>query len=271
MSQAYGGLYIPRPGRGIIGLIVANVVAWIAYMLMLRLGLSDIAARLPLTPAEFLTGDLWQPLTAMFIHSPAATGHLLMNMLFLWIFGVEVEQVYGTRSLVMIYLACGLAGAAVVVLLGLVVWLLAPTSSLGLLWISGTLGASGAVLGITGCWGGMLWHQTRSFLFLGPMRVRTFLFIIVGIQLLGALSYDNVSYSSHLGGLAAGVAFGRGWLRPGMVTDWLDRRKLRRLKAQQARRRGHLELLDGGLGDHPPDNGRYGDNGHSDDNGPLYH
>ncbi|MBK9370780.1 MAG: rhomboid family intramembrane serine protease [Deltaproteobacteria bacterium] len=109
---------------------------------------------------------------------------------------------------------------------------LAPAESAASAWWSAAhLGASGAINGIFACWAGTLWRQRVSFMFLGELEARTFFGIFLGIELLGALSLGGgVSVTSHLGGMAVGLAIGR---------DWLN---LRRIRLKRERRRIEAEL-----------------------------
>jgi membrane associated rhomboid family serine protease len=86
----------------------------------------------PLSPAQLLT-----VFTAMFMH--AGPIHLGGNMLYLWIFGNNIEDRLGHGRFVLFYLACGIAATAAQTAAG-------PGSSIP------TLGASGAVAGVLGAY-----------------------------------------------------------------------------------------------------------------------
>jgi rhomboid protease GluP len=86
--------------------LVLFILAVIAYrrwpeLDVLRWG-SNLA---PLT----VTGDWWRLLTSMFLHVSAA--HLLGNLLFLWIFGRQLERLWGKWVFLFFYLSCGIAGS----------------------------------------------------------------------------------------------------------------------------------------------------------------
>ena len=75
-------------------LIITNIVAFVLNLIIgnvmtLRLGLSP--------QAVFEQLALWQPFTYMFLHSTGGFGHILINMLSLWMFGTELERTWGTR------------------------------------------------------------------------------------------------------------------------------------------------------------------------------
>src|SRR5690606_25658849 len=86
----------------VTALILANVVVFLVSLVM-----PMITAYLGLTPAAVVEGLwLWQPLTYMFVH--ASLTHLLLNMLMLWMFGVEIERLWGTEAFARFYVYCGL-------------------------------------------------------------------------------------------------------------------------------------------------------------------
>ena len=133
--------------------------------------------------------------TSMFMH--AGWLHILGNMLYLWIFGDNVEDRLGHGKFLLFYLLCGIAAAFAQMALD-------PTSQVG------SLGASGAIAGVL-----------AGYLVLFPrQRVRVLLFnfvvpmsalIVIGIwfilqlfsQLNGAA--DGVAYMAHIGGFISGL------------------------------------------------------------------
>ncbi len=139
-------------------------------------------------------------LTAMFLH--ASPLHLAGNMLFLWIFGDNVEEVLGTLRYVLVYLACGLAGTLAQIVA-------APDSLIP------SLGASGAIAGLMGAY--IVWfphNRVRVLLFNFLTVMPAFLVIgiwigsqiVMGYGSLGRLGeVGGVAYLAHLGGAAAGL------------------------------------------------------------------
>jgi membrane associated rhomboid family serine protease len=136
-------------------------------------------------------------LTSMFLHGGLV--HLLMNMVFLVVFGPHVERAVGAPVYLAGYLLCGLAG-------GLAHVAADPRS------LVPCLGASGAISGILGAY--LLLHPfSRITLWLlGTVRVRAFVLLggWVGLQVLGVLARTRgesvgVAYAAHLGGFAAGL------------------------------------------------------------------
>jgi membrane associated rhomboid family serine protease len=137
-------------------------------------------------------------LSSMFMHGGFM--HLFGNMLFLWIFGDNLENLVGHVRYVIFYLMCGFAAATAQIVMG-------PDSVIPM------LGASGAISGVLG--GYVLLFPQRQvraiiFNFLTTVPAFVAIGIWIGYQLLlGYLtpsSSGGVAYAAHIGGFIAGVA-----------------------------------------------------------------
>lgn len=135
-------------------------------------------------------------LTYMFLHGSWL--HLLGNMLFLWVFGDNVEDATGHSRFLVFYLACGAFS-------GLVHSVVLPESELPL------VGASGAVAGVLAAYL-MLHPRVRIWVLLLwriPLRLSAMwvLGVWIAIQIFNALTVrgDEVAWWAHVGGLAAGA------------------------------------------------------------------
>lgn len=247
-----GGFGMPRASTGVKALVVANVLFFVLYLLALRSGLAPLADAIPMTPERVVErGHLWQLFTYMFVHSPSGISHLLFNMLFLWIFGWEVELRLGLKRFLGLYFGAGVAGGVLAVALAALGRMLWPDGELAAGWISPHLGASGAVYGITACWGALLWYEVRTFLFLGQLRVRTFFFIILGIEVLTMLSFSgNLGGSlAHMGGMSMG--FGYGWIvlhKPQLEARAAERKRVEEAEEHQ-RKLSRFTVIEGGKSD----------------------
>ena len=141
-------------------------------------------------------------ISSMFMHGGLA--HIAGNMLFLWIFGDNLENDMGHGNYLIFYLLCGIiAGLAHVM----------STAFFGQSLITPSLGASGAISGVMG--GYMLQHPTRRvhvWFLLGIMSVPAiiavglwFVFqVINGMGALGGEEAGGVAYAAHIGGFIAG-------------------------------------------------------------------
>lgn len=238
----------PQLTTGIKQLMVINVVAYVVYLLLLRSSLAGLANALALSPADVFSGQIWQPFTYMFIHSPVSISHLLMNMLMLFFFGGTVERMLGTRKLMVVYVLSGLGGAAATLLLA-TLGQMVPGGSLGNLWTSIHLGASGAVFGVVLCWGALQWEHQANFFLLGTMKVKTFIYILIGIELLTLLSFaQGSSYTAHFGGMLTGFLLGRRGV-PSLqriAVPNLSKMRAQAKHRQTQRRLARFEVIDGG-------------------------
>jgi membrane associated rhomboid family serine protease len=164
-----------------------------------------------LTPAQILKGEqLYTLVTSIFMH--ATWIHLLGNMLYLFVFGDNVEDVFGHAGYLTLYLVCGLAAA----LTHILSVLYAPTiNSLTGLTLSsdlteGLIGASGAIAGVLGAY--LVLHPKAYILtivlvvilpipavvFLGFWFVLQWLYIVFNMS-------TEVAYFAHIGGFITGV------------------------------------------------------------------
>ncbi len=143
-------------------------------------------------------------LTSMFLHGGIL--HLAGNMLFLWIFGNNVEDAMGHIRFLIFYLLCGLAAAYLQIVIS-------PYSKLPM------VGASGAISGVLGAYL-LLFPRARvlCLIFLGffwdlirvpAMLVLGFwiiLQLLYGLTSLGGPSGGGVAWFAHVGGFIAGMA-----------------------------------------------------------------
>jgi len=234
-----------RPGR--VSLVVAGVLV-VAYALQLiatRLGVPVVQV-LALTPETVVErGWLWQVLTYALLHSPGNVSHLLFNLIPLVMFGAQLEPLWGPRKYITGVVVCALGGGLLTLLVGVLTW----ATPLGELspgfWMSHHLGASGATTGLTVAWGVVFANREVSLLFMPPMKGRTFVWIVLAIELLSALSFSEVSSTAHFGGMAAGALFASGLWRPTGIGDALRRRRLKRQRAKLER---ELRVIEGGRG-----------------------
>ena len=148
-----------------------------------------------LIPLNFDGADFWpwQLITYQFIH--ANFWHIFFNLFALWMFGAELESLWGSRKFLLFYLLCGI-GAALVQLF------ISPMFSDP----RPTIGASGAVYGILLAFG-LTFPDRPIFMFpiFIPIPAKFFVLIYAGISLIsGFTSNDGVAHFAHLGGALTG-------------------------------------------------------------------
>ena len=203
-------------------LIWANVVL---YLLTLLFPVLTIV--LGLVPqAVMQRGWLWQPVTYMFVHGSLT--HILFNMLGLWMFGVELERLWGTRFFVRYYAITGLGAAATTLL-----WSLLPLEVSSQIYYAVTFGASGALYGLLVAFA--LYYPDRPILMflLFPIPAKYFVLIIGAIAFMASAGSGGggVAHTAHLGGLVVGYFYLRGTrgILSGVKSQYL-RWKMQRLR-----------------------------------------
>ena len=162
---------------------------------------ATIPARFPAFLAGHVSfaGAFLPLLTSMFMH--AGLMHILGNMLFLWIFGDNVDDFFGHFTYLLFYLICGVGSGLLHVLFNLNSYL--PT-----------LGASGAISGVMGAYL-VLYPTSRVltlvFIFLVPIPavfILGYWFLIQfveGVGSLGAIAQGGVAWWAHIGGFLMGM------------------------------------------------------------------
>jgi membrane associated rhomboid family serine protease len=207
----------PNPRRSLpvvtLTLIVINVMVF-AYEVALGSGLEALFRSAGVVPIEFTRGvdvpptaplgSPWATLvTSMFLHGSLL--HIGSNMLFLWIFGDNVEEALGHARYLLFYLLCGFVASAAHIMLN-------PTSNIP------TVGASGAIAGVLGAYLIMFPSAVvRTLLFFFPfVMIRRlpavlliglwfFSQIQAGVLSLGGANTSGVAVWAHVGGFVAGI------------------------------------------------------------------
>jgi membrane associated rhomboid family serine protease len=237
------GFFGALSGRGSVckWLIGANVVVFLIQMMTQRavdvriggvalaaLDLGPFTNALLLDIDAVLQGQVWRLLTYAFLHDPDSLWHIVLNMWFLWMFGPDLEDLYGPREFLTFYLA-----AAVVAGMGFVL--------LHMAGVPGTrcLGASGAVCAVLVLCALHFPNRTILLFFVIPVPIWLFLFIMLvpdAYAFIRALRHrldpGNAAVTVHLtGALFAFLYYKRQWRLLNLVTE------LRTWQRQRARPR----------------------------------
>jgi membrane associated rhomboid family serine protease len=182
-----------------------NIVIFLSYFMLLNDPQTEYEFynTWALVPVRLTNGvELSALFTSMFLHG--GWMHLAGNMLFLWIFGDNIEDELGHVLYLLFYLACGVAA-------GLAQVVSAPYSNIPM------VGASGAIAGVMG-----------GYLLLYPKaKVDIFLFLIIIFRIfplpawIMLMLWFGVAYWAHAGGFIAGlVLILPFWLRAGGTAFW---------------------------------------------------
>lgn len=229
---------------GVKLLLIANFAVYIFEVLLYRFsGLSAYAwlvSWFGLVPARVIPlFCVWQPFTYLFLHDVGSIWHILTNMFMLWMFGRELELVWGRSRFLRYYFLTGVGAGLINVAVKTVPALLGHGFSR-----VPTIGASGAIFGILiAC--AILFPDRRVYIIPFPVAVsmRTVVIIMTVLTFLGTfgLGDDKVSHLCHLGGMLVGYIYlRRGSFLYGLrnsVSDWQSKRNRRRFQVYLNRHR----------------------------------
>ena len=204
----------PALGRPIltIAIIVGCILVWFLQISLGPGGEREAIISFGLVPSAFLgntfqngpISPLFTVFTSMFMHGGLM--HLGGNMLYLWIFGDNIEGALGHTRFLFFYLICGIAAALAQVFVD-------PTSNIPM------IGASGAVSGVLGAY--LIFYpraRVRTLVFLGIFI--TFLRLpavfLLGVWIIGQIisamlsspGSPGVAWFAHLGGFGCGLILG---------------------------------------------------------------
>lgn len=209
-------------------LLIINVVCLLFWRLKPEFMTSCFALFYP--TSEYF--HIWQPLTYMFLHG--GFWHLLMNMFVLYMFGPQLEMMWGPRKFLAFYGVCGL-GAAL--------------THMGVQWIQmqscindladpelsrsaiaqiariksiPTVGASGAIYGILMGYA-MLFPDARLTLIFPPITLTAKWWVIIWLVieiLTGISGSDGVAHFAHLGGMLFGFLLIWVWKKQGRMYEY---------------------------------------------------
>ncbi len=198
--RPFGGFSVFPPV--IKNLLIINVAVFFVQMLAsnLKLGgeplgylLNEWFALNPL--GEGYNFQVWQLITYQFMHG--GFSHIFFNMFILWMFGMEVENIWGSKKFLYFYLICGISA-------GLAQLFISPLFSIPAI----TIGASGAIFGVMIAFA-MLFPDRYIFLyFLIPIKAKYLIGLLFVLEIfwIGDAG-SNVAHLAHLGGAVAGFIF----------------------------------------------------------------
>ncbi|MCG6914958.1 rhomboid family intramembrane serine protease [bacterium BMS3Abin03] len=140
--------------------------------------------------------QIWQLITYQFMHG--GFGHIFFNMFALWMFGMEIENLWGSKKFLFYYLLCGVAA-------GISQLFLPPLlgAAPGL-----TIGASGAIYGVLIAFGLLFPDRYIYLYFLLPIKAKYLIGFLIALEFLLVNSAgSNIAHLAHLGGALAGFLF----------------------------------------------------------------
>ena len=174
-------------------LIVTNVAIFLLMWLMPASLRQAIQEFLGLVPAAIFEGlRVWQPVTYMFLHDTHELGHILINMLALWMFGTELERMWGTKAFLRYYFATGIAAAITTILVSLL-----PFAATARLFDTITIGASGAIYGLLLAYGLTFPNRPIYIYFIFAIPAKYFVMIMGAIAVLSSMGSGSRNRAHH--------------------------------------------------------------------------
>lgn len=224
-SSRYGSSVAFGPGPlspALKALIGVNVLMFVVQLVQ-----PGVTWTLGLMPAAVVEQFyVWQLGTYMFLH--AGLFHILFNMLALWMFGTELERIWGTRYFLKFYFVTGIGAAALTVLFSQL-----PLGLARGLQHSIVIGASGAIYGLLLAYGLYFPDRPIYMYLVFPIPAKYFVLIMGVIAFYSSLADNNgVANATHLGGLLVGYLYLKGArLRPlSEAKYWYLRWKMHRTR-----------------------------------------
>ena len=204
-----------------LNLIIINGLVWLAELVFLRFGYNLIDL-LGMHYFEAPNFSFWQLITYAFLHDDSSISHLFFNMFALFMFGGQIERLWGSRRFLIFYGVCALTAA----LTQQIVWYFGLHE---MALLSGgyateqyvTVGASGAIFGLLLAFG-MLFPNAAIFIFFIPIPIKAKYFVVFyGIieLLLGIKGMaSGVAHFAHVGGMIGGLILVLLWRKKGKIS-----------------------------------------------------
>ena len=184
-----------KMGEGVRQLLIANVAVFLLTQIM---GMPIWANWFGLNPHDVIFGlRIWQPFTYMFLHG--GFWHIAMNMLMLWMFGSELEGIWGRKEFLRFYVVTG-AGAGVFSLVPYFIGVLGGYRGT----IPSIIGASGAIYAILLAYAVTYPDRKVLVYMLVPIKVKYLMLIMGFMTFVSVGNGDGISHITHLGGLVVG-------------------------------------------------------------------
>ncbi|NUM41584.1 MAG: rhomboid family intramembrane serine protease [Leptospiraceae bacterium] len=236
-SYGYQVRFGPPASPTVKLLIIFNVVVFLIQSFLHLFQSAVMESVFALTPELVSRGYIWQLLTYSFLHGDFF--HILFNMLTLWMFGSELEVLWGSMRFLQFYLFSCLTG-------GVLTYLVDNFTS----YDQGTvLGASAGIYGLLIAYA-IIWpNREVLFMMFFPIKIK---YMVAILMLMLAFSQGkNIAHIAHLGGVLGGLIF-LYFIKKINTTsnfqfslkDYFHKRKMKRLQEEINKRVNAKERVD---------------------------
>jgi len=237
----------PRPGKALIGVMVAVTCIWVMFGVGLNWAGASAGVLAPFIgdASKVLHGQVWRLVTAPLIHSPGDPGHLLMTLLGLYFLGTSLEERWGVRRTLAFLLGSAVFAFALQVVIGALV------PKLGQQVFYGGLGMVEAV---AVAWALAHRHATVRLFFVLPVSGTMLLVFVFVMSVLNVIAMRSPPEGliTPFGGMLAGWLFGdysplrRFYLRLRFKQLQSRSEALRRVPTSRGRSGPPLKVIPGG-------------------------
>jgi rhomboid-like protein len=221
--QENSGGFLSRIPTATKNLILVNVLVFVATIINENYMIGTFGLFYPTSPYF----RWWQVVTHMFMHG--GFWHILFNMYTLFIFGVVVERIIGTKKFLLFYFVCGFGAAALQMgtqYIEMQAFLNSASEAalkgIAVLKSTPTVGASGAIYGVLIGYA-MLFPQSKMTLIFPPVTLsaKWMVIIFAAIELFTGVAgfADGVAHFAHLGGMLIGWIMIKWWRKRGVLFE----------------------------------------------------
>ncbi len=221
--QENSGGFLSRIPTATKNLILVNVLVFVATIINENYMIGTFGLFYPTSPYF----RWWQVVTHMFMHG--GFWHILFNMYTLFIFGVVVERIIGTKKFLLFYFVCGFGAAALQMgtqYIEMQAFLNSASEAalkgIAVLKSTPTVGASGAIYGVLIGYA-MLFPQSKMTLIFPPVTLsaKWMVIIFAAIELFTGVTgfADGVAHFAHLGGMLIGWFMIKWWRKRGVLFE----------------------------------------------------
>ena len=226
-------------GPGPLSTVLKALIGANVAMFLVTTFAQEVVRFLGLVPTDVIHQfRVWQLVTYMFLHG--GIFHIVFNMLALWMFGAELERIWGTRYFLKFYFITGVGAGVLTVLFSLLPFEFAQSIHRSII-----IGASGAIYGLLLAYALYFPDRPIYMYFVFPIPAKIFVAIMGAIAFFSSLSdAGGVANATHLGGLLVAYLFLKGArLHP------MSEVKYRYLKWKINRVRKKFDVYSGGRAD----------------------
>ena len=191
LTRMVKALVIVTSGVFLLTYLPAKLFGWYTPYIWLSLQPYDVIHRL----------YLWQVFTYLFLHG--GFFHILFNMFALWMFGSDLEKLWGGPKFLYFYFLTGVGAGVFDVVL---------TTLFGPAYPTATIGASGAIYGLLLAFGLLFPDRPIFIWFIIPIKAKWFVLIICAIEFFSEISGpgSGIAHLAHLGGMLVAYLYLRG-------------------------------------------------------------